>query len=581
MKGHYFFFNAATAPVIPFMPVIARQLGFSETVIGIIYTILPFLAMLAKPIMGGIADKYKMKKTLFITFQIFMGAALLGINFIPAIPKDSRVHFSCGHNTTVFDTIVGNNTIEDKCAATKIMSSLKNQDDFRCQLSCNASDSKMLETMCKYWLHGLQFCLENKQTTLDLSAVVPKERIEVLEDFMVFRVANVGLSDGSVSKPICPPHHQISLICDMNCDSYAVNDVVSVPRIENTDVVHVYQFWVFLFLAIFAWVGMAVVVSISDAICFELLEDKPHLYGHQRLWGSVGWGVFSIFAGLMIDAYSDNGRKDYTSVFYLMLGLMIINVFISSRLRYTQQKLSSSILRDVGKLLSHSRIFIYLVWCIFVGACTGFIWQSLFWHIEDVAKEYDDQMGECGTNGWIKTLEGLAMGIQCLGGELPFFFLSGWIIKKIGHVHCMTTVLLGIGIRYILYSFLTNPWWVLPIELMNGITFGLFYATMASYASIVAPPGTEATTQGLVGAVFEGVGVSLGSLIGGIIYEKYGGWWAFRIFGLASLVCCVVHVIAQHLVNRTSKKEIITHYAPPQEAVRIMDEDQDMTFIDQ
>lgn len=116
------------------MPVIARQLGFSETVIGIIYTILPFLAMLAKPIMGGIADKYKMKKTLFIMFQIFMGAALLGINFIPAIPKDSKVHFSCGHNTTVFDTIVGNNTIEDKCAATKIMSSLKDQDDFRCQV---------------------------------------------------------------------------------------------------------------------------------------------------------------------------------------------------------------------------------------------------------------------------------------------------------------------------------------------------------------------------------------------------------------------------------------------------------------
>lgn len=27
--------------------------------------------------------------------------------------------------------------------------------------------------------------------------------------------------------------------------------------------------------------------------------------------------------------------------------------------------------------------------------------------------------------------------------------------------------------------------------------------------------------------------------------------------------------------------EIVTHYAPPQEAVRIMDEDQDMTFIDQ
>ena len=53
---------------------------------------------------------------------------------------------------------------------------------------------------------------------------------------------------------------------------------------------------------------------------------------------------------------------------------------------------------------------------------------------------------------------------------------------------------------------LTNPWWCLPVELLNGLTFGIFYATMASYASIVAPPGTETTIQGLVGAIFEGVG---------------------------------------------------------------------------
>ena len=48
---------------------------------------------------------------------------------------------------------------------------------------------------------------------------------------------------------------------------------------------------------------------------------------------------------------------------------------------------------------------------------------------------------------------------------------------------------------------------MLPIELLNGLTFGMAYASMASYASIVAPPGTEATTQGLVGAVFEGLGI--------------------------------------------------------------------------
>jgi MFS family permease len=70
----------------------------------------------------------------------------------------------------------------------------------------------------------------------------------------------------------------------------------------------------------------------------------------------------------------------------------------------------------------------------------------------------------------------------------------------------MSLVLFAFGVRFVIYSVLKNPWWCLPVELFQGFTFGIFYATMASYASIVAPPGTEATVQGAVGAVFEGIG---------------------------------------------------------------------------
>ena len=106
----------------------------------------------------------------------------------------------------------------------------------------------------------------------------------------------------------------------------------------------------------------------------------------------------------------------------------------------------------------------------------------------------------------MKLLEGLIMGVQCFGGELPFFFLSGPIIKRLGHINAMTLVIAVFGFRFILYYSVTNPWCFLPIELLNGLTFGIFYATMTSYAHIVAPPGTEATMQGIVGASFEGIG---------------------------------------------------------------------------
>ena len=70
----------------------------------------------------------------------------------------------------------------------------------------------------------------------------------------------------------------------------------------------------------------------------------------------------------------------------------------------------------------------------------------------------------------------------------------------------MSLVIFVFGIRFILYYFVVNPWYFLPIELTSGFTFGIFYSVMTSYASIIAPAGTHATMQGLVGAAFEGLG---------------------------------------------------------------------------
>jgi hypothetical protein len=40
---------------------------------------------------------------------------------------------------------------------------------------------------------------------------------------------------------------------------------------NDVNVADLYQFWLFLLLMVLSWIGMAVVVSIGDAICFEML----------------------------------------------------------------------------------------------------------------------------------------------------------------------------------------------------------------------------------------------------------------------------------------------------------------------
>ena len=53
--------------------------------------------------------------------------------------------------------------------------------------------------------------------------------------------------------------------------------------------------------------------------------------------------------------------------------------------------------------------------------------------------------------------------------------------------------------------------------------------------------------QGVVGAAFEGLGVAIGALVGGVVYKAIHGRWLFRIFGLVAVVFCLVHAVL-HLI---------------------------------
>jgi len=211
---------------------------------------------------------------------------------------------------------------------------------------------------------------------------------------------------------------------------------------------------------------------------------------------------------------------------------------------------STSNFNVMWQLLTRPRVCIFVLWCAAVGILTSVVWQWLLWFLQDLASAKSEDVLNCESikgPDWVTLLLGLNMGIQCWIGEVPMFFLSGWVIKSLGHSNTMTLVLGAFGIRFILYSYITNPWYSLPIEILNGVTFGLFYSTMASYAHIISPPGFESTVQGIVGAAFEGLGVAVGSVVGGAVYSAMGGVFMFRSFGLFAIVLCLIHAIV-HIV---------------------------------
>ncbi|XP_037933558.1 major facilitator superfamily domain-containing protein 6 isoform X2 [Teleopsis dalmanni] len=570
MKAHYFLFNAGTAPVVPFMPTLARQLGFSEVVIGTIYMILPIVGMLAKPFFGFIADRYQRHRMLFLCAEVLTAIAFFLIMFIPAIPQPTpTIQFHCNSGYS----ILRHCSDQYNCVEANLESKYANQ-TLTCNMHCEAKP-QVWDIVCENWLHNDTNCIKNRTneyldfiTFLNMNDIMQQEK----EKCILFTLKkDQGQINGQNVTLYCPKEPQFfNSTCTIDCgEEYFSSQLSNAPVIENSQAMRLYQFWFLFILLILSWIGMAVVVSIGDAICFSILGERQHLYGNQRLYGSIGWGVFSIIAGLLVDQMSHGSvTKDYTIVFWMTAIIIGFDVFASTKLKHTQTHLSANILKDVGAMFLSIRCVVFFLWCIFIGLCTALIWNFLFLYLEDLAT---------GCQNSMKTLQGFAMGIQCFGGELPFFFLSGWILKKIGHVNAMSLVLFGFGVRFILYSMLEDAWYVLPIELLNGVTFGVFYSTMASYASIVAPPGTEATMQSLVGAIFEGIGVSMGSLIGGILYSTVGGGHMYAIFGTGAFVAFVVHVCVQMYLQRNGNSFSGTEngavkYLAPTDAMHMLNE---------
>ena len=68
---------------------------------------------------------------------------------------------------------------------------------------------------------------------------------------------------------------------------------------------------------------------------------------------------------------------------------------------------------------------------------------------------------------------GLTITFTC-ASEIPIFACTGWLLRTFG-VDPVLHVVLGVFVlRFLLYTYLpawNNPWLVLPIELLHGITF--------------------------------------------------------------------------------------------------------------
>ncbi|XP_031825774.1 major facilitator superfamily domain-containing protein 6 jef isoform X2 [Nomia melanderi] len=357
--------------------------------------------------------------------------------------------------------------------------------------------------------------------------------------------------------------------------------VYRLPDIQKT-------FFLLLLLVIVGEFFAAPAITLADSAVITLLGEDADRYGHQRMFGSLGWGLAMFFVGIALDhstAFPDHPcgpdvrEKNYTicfAAFSVLMGAALItatqitfkyDVIVTepevvkapaepTREEQLQSQLSQQLnlpsLQDSSAAVNpkpqppegKTKMFAQTMreipeWVTVLKQfkdlkCASFLFVAWFMGF-GIGLIFTFLFWHLQDYGGSPTLFGVASVINHIS-EIFAYFSSFKLIRQIGHVKVLCMGLAGNVLRFLYISWLTKPWWVLPFEFIQGITHAAVWAACCSYIAHNTPPQLRTSAQGVLQGIHHGLGRGCGAVIGGMFVDAYGTTATFRAYGLFCLV---------------------------------------------
>lgn len=275
------------------------------------------------------------------------------------------------------------------------------------------------------------------------------------------------------------------------------------------------------------------VQPLLDSLSLELSEKNPHFsYGSLRIAGAAGWSFMGLVVGQSID-FSD------TNVIFAFSALSMFLTFLfcfGLESKTPQFKASDQKKRIPREVLTNRNLLLLLFLVVLVSMSATPIWYY-----------YSVYMKEMGASS---TTVGLGLSFQGLC-ELPFFYFSAKIIQRLGFKPALLLTIVATIVRLFLYSFIKNPYIAIPIELLHGLSWSLFWVVCVEYTNALVPEKWRATGQSLLYAAYFGVGTIMGNFLVGYFQElKYT---VSKTFAICGILVSIVLIIAWLFLKDKSK----------------------------
>ena len=567
----YFLQAAGGAPILPFLPVILKQLGVSGAGFGFGLALIGITGIVSRPFTASLIDKYKNCRAL--CFKILIFGAIVGFGAISQIPslkeKESRPILStygCDDAKSIKNDnmwLISSKGVEDVCTLEKLreLKALPISCEFRCEDKLGNSIGAFhaniyMSTAQTLYMQDVRepFTEDDNQDKEENKELLLFETSTPCSDTLGSRLSKCGLQ--------CPTDIEVTNMLMLQ---------------DSTSLFTNVKYWMIIFCWMMGAVCISSIAPIQDTFCHQILnQDKSkerkdkETFGQQRLFASLGWGSFAFVSGYLIRYTSEASiYSNYTSSFVLMAILWGMSAYTTGKLglenegtekeqqpEITGFKNNSKMNENIGRnftetltnLSSEPRYASFLCYVVVAGSCLGCM------NIHFLLLDELGQKGDCTSLKAIKFLQGLCIAIQCTG-ELPIFRFSGHLIDKLGTQVISYIVLLAYFVRFSWYGlFMTSPWQTVYVELIHGLCIGLFFPLLTFRAMAIAndlkkkEKGSETAIMGLVYSAHD-LGVALGGWTCGVGFEKYGAATTFQLMSYFVLFMLLLHFLSNRLLR--------------------------------
>jgi PPP family 3-phenylpropionic acid transporter len=287
------------------------------------------------------------------------------------------------------------------------------------------------------------------------------------------------------------------------------------------------------FIPILILVGLLTLATVPvpallDSYALTTVERRGVSYGRLRVWGSLGYMALTLVVGRIM---GDRVSSVLLVAYAACLGLTFLTVFPLPRLADRHPR---PLLDGLQEIRRNRPLLLLITVAYLLSSGSAIMNVFLAIHVQEL--------------GGSASLIGVAFALSA-ASELPIVAFGGWILARLGTVTTIALALVVYTVRMIAFSLITVPEWILPVQMLHGLSFGAFLMASVTLAYRLAGRHQAATAQALLTAMSFGFGSITGSLVGGALLDSIGTVGLFRGAAVLMLVTLAILVIGNRRIG--------------------------------